>query len=65
MPRARVPQTKYISGRGNFSFFKPRSKELVFFLFCSARFQSKNVLIKIVLTMYVKRYSIKLKFARL
>ena len=40
-PRARVSQRKYISERGNFSFYKPRSKDLAHkrhFLFCTVRF---------------------------
>ena len=40
MPRARVSQRKYISGRGNFSFYNPGYKELAqkkHFLFCCVR----------------------------
>ena len=28
MPRAKVSERKYISGRGNFSFYKSRSEEV-------------------------------------
>ena len=50
-PRARVFKRKYISGRGDFSFYKPRNKELAQknFLFCSFRFQSRKVFTRIAL----------------
>ena len=63
MPRARVSYRKYISRRGNFSFYKPRSKELAqrnVFYFVGLGFKAEMFSLELDLTRFVKRYSIKL-----
>ena len=63
MPRARVSYRKYISRRGNFSFYKPRSKELAqkkIFYFVGLGFKAEMFSLELHLTKFVKRYSIKL-----
>ena len=64
MPRTRVSQINYISGRGTFSFHKSRSKELAqknIFHFAMLGFYAETF----CLTNYVKRYSIILLYLNL
>ena len=59
----RLSRRKYTSGRGNFSFYKPRSKELAqknIFYFVVLDFKAEMFPLELHLTKYVKRYSMKL-----
>ena len=61
LSRARAQQRKYDSGRGNFSFYIPRSKMLVrknFFYFVVSGFKAEKI--SLLLTKYTERYSVKL-----
>ena len=49
---------KYIRGRGNFSFYKPRSKELAqknIFYFVALGFKAERLSLELHLTKYIKR----------
>ena len=64
----RLSRRKYTSGRGNFSFYKPRSKELAqknIFYFVVLGFKVETFWLESHLTKCIKRHSITLKFARL
>ena len=55
-PRARVFKRKYISGRGDFSFCKPRNNELAqknFFYFVVLGFKAERFLLELHSTKYV------------